>query len=46
LQQVGIALRANLREVLEHLTGAAVASAKLFEEVLAPTREEDAWHAR
>ncbi|HTR89708.1 MAG TPA: Rrf2 family transcriptional regulator, partial [Solirubrobacteraceae bacterium] len=43
LQQVWIALRANLRKVLEHVTLAQVARGELPEEVLELTREEEAW---
>jgi Rrf2 family protein len=46
LQQVWIALRANLRKVLEHVTIADVASGKLPKEVLTLTREEEAWQTR
>jgi Rrf2 family protein len=46
LQQVWIALRANLRKVLEHVTVADVAAGKLPKEVLSLTREEEAWHTR
>jgi len=46
LQQVWIALRANLRKVLEHVTVDQVAAGKLPSEVLALTREEEAWHTR
>jgi Rrf2 family protein len=46
LQQVWVALRANLRKVLEHVTVADVASGKLPSEVLALTREEEAWQTR
>jgi Rrf2 family protein len=46
LQQVWIALRANLRKVLEHVTVADVASGALPKEVLALTREEEAWTTR
>jgi Rrf2 family protein len=46
LQQVWIALRANLRKVLEHVTVADVAAGKLPKEVLALTREEEAWVTR
>jgi Rrf2 family protein len=46
LQQVWIALRANLRKVLEHVTVADVASGKLPKQVLALTREEEAWTTR
>jgi Rrf2 family protein len=46
LQQVWIALRANLRKVLEHVTLADVASGKLPKDVIAASREEDAWQTR
>jgi Rrf2 family protein len=46
LQQVWIALRANLRAVLEHVTVTDVAAGKLPKAVLALTREEEAWHTR
>ena len=46
LQQVWIALRANLRKVLEHVTVADVAAGKLPKEILALTRQEEAWHTR
>jgi Rrf2 family protein len=46
LQNVWIALRANLRKVLEHVTVADVAAGKLPKEVLALTREEEAWQTR
>ncbi len=46
LQQVWVALRANLRKVLENVTVADVAAGKLPKEVLALTREEQAWHTR
>jgi Rrf2 family protein len=46
LQQVWIALRANLRKVLEHVTIADVAAGKLPKEVLALTRAEQAWETR
>lgn len=46
LQQVWIALRANLRKVLERVTVADVAAGKLPRDVLALTREEDAWQTR
>jgi len=46
LQQVWIALRANLRKVLEHVTVDQVAAGQLPREVLALTREEEAWHTR
>ncbi len=43
LQKVWIALRANLRKVLEEVTVADVAGGKLPKEVLSLTRAEDAW---
>jgi len=46
LQQVWIALRANLRKVLERVTVADVATGKLPRDVLALTREEEAWQTR
>ena len=46
LQQVWIALRANLRKVLEQVTVEQVAAGKLPREVVALTREEQAWHTR
>jgi len=46
LQQVWVALRANLRKVLENVTVADVAAGKLPSDVLALTREEQAWHTR
>lgn len=46
LQQVWIALRANLRKVLEHVTVADVAAGKLPKQVLTLTREEEAWTTR
>ncbi len=46
LQQVWVALRANLRKVLERVTVADVASGKLPKEVIALTRAEDAWQTR
>jgi Rrf2 family protein len=42
LQQVWIALRANLRKVLEHVTIADVAAGKLPKDVLALTRKDKA----
>ena len=41
-----VALRANLRKVLEHVTVADVAAGKLPKEVIALTREEEAWQTR
>jgi DNA-binding IscR family transcriptional regulator len=46
LQRVWIALRANLRAVLEQVTVADVAADDLPEAVVALTRPEDAWQAR
>src|SRR5947209_19177926 len=46
LQQVWIALRANLRKVLEETTVEQVAHGRLPEEVLALTRQEEAWQTR
>jgi Rrf2 family protein len=46
LQQVWIALRANLRKVLEHVTVADVAAGRLPKDVLALTRQDEAWHTR
>jgi len=46
LQQVWIALRANLRKVLEHVTVADVAAGKLPASVVKLTREEEAWTTR
>jgi Rrf2 family protein len=46
LQQVWIALRANLRKVLEQVTVEQVAAGKLPAEIVALTREEQAWQTR
>ncbi len=46
LKPVWIALRANLRKVLESVTVADVAAGKLPKDVLALTRDEDTWQAR
>jgi Rrf2 family protein len=46
LRQVWVALRANLRKVLEHVTLADVAAGKLPKEILELTKEEEAWHTR
>jgi Rrf2 family protein len=46
LQQVWVALRANLRKVLERVTVADVASGKLPKDVIALTKAEDAWQTR
>lgn len=46
LQQVWIALRSNLRKVLENVTVADVAEGRLPKEILALTRAEEAWQTR
>jgi Rrf2 family protein len=46
LQQVWIAVRANLRKVLEHVTVEQVAGGKLPQHVVALTRQEEAWQTR
>ena len=46
LQQVWIALRANLRKVLEHVTVADVAAGRLPADVVALTGAEEAWQTR
>src|ERR1700690_2963451 len=46
LQQVWVALRANLRKVLEHVTVADVASGKLPKDIVALTKQEEAWETR
>jgi Rrf2 family protein len=46
LQQVWIAVRANLRKVLEHVSVADVAAGKLPKDVLALTRSEEAGEPR
>ena len=46
LQKVWVALRANLRKVLEEVTVADVAGGKLPKDVIALTRAEEAWQAR
>lgn len=46
LKQVWVAVRANLRKVLEHVTVAQIAAGELPEDVLALTREEEAWMTR
>jgi Rrf2 family protein len=46
LKQVWVALRTNLRKVLEHVTVADVAAGKLPKEVIALTRDEEAWQTR
>jgi Rrf2 family protein len=46
LQQVWLALRANLRKVLEHVTLEDVASGKLPKDIVALTKQEEAWETR
>jgi Rrf2 family protein len=46
LQQVWVALRANLRKVLENVTVADVAAGRLPKDVVALTRQDEAWHTR
>jgi DNA-binding IscR family transcriptional regulator len=46
LQQVWIALRSNLRKVLENVTVADVSAGKLPKDVLALTKTEEAWETR
>jgi Rrf2 family protein len=46
LAQVWIALRANLRKVLEHVTVADVAAGRLPKSVVTLTRQEEAWQTR
>jgi Rrf2 family protein len=46
LQSVWIALRTNLRKVLESVSVADVAAGKLPKDVMALTREEEAWQTR
>ncbi len=46
LQQVWVALRTNLRAVLEQVTVADVAAGDLPRDVMALTRDEEAWHTR
>jgi Rrf2 family protein len=46
LQNVWIALRTNLRKVLESVSVADVAAGKLPKDVVALTREDEAWHTR
>ena len=46
LQQVWLAVRANLRKVLEHVTVAQVASGQLPPEITALTNQEEAWITR
>ncbi len=46
LQKVWIALRANLRKVLDEVTVADVAEGKLPKDIMALTRAEEAWQPR
>lgn len=46
LQQVWIALRANLRAVLERVSVADVASGKLPDDIVTLASDEDAWQTR
>jgi Rrf2 family protein len=46
LQQVWIALRANLRKVLEHVTVADIAAGRLPKEIITLSKEEEAWTTR
>jgi Rrf2 family protein len=46
LQQVWIALRANLRAVLERVSVADVAAGKLPEDIVTLASDEDAWQTR
>ena len=46
LQQVWIALRSNLRKVLENVSVADVAAGKLPKEVIALTKGDEAWETR
>ena len=46
LQQVWIALRTNLRKVLENVSVADVAKGKLPKDVIALTKGEEAWETR
>lgn len=46
LQKVWVALRASIREVLEHVTIEDVTEGRLPEHVLGRTREPDAWVSR
>ena len=46
LQQVWVAVRANLRAVLEEVTVADVAGGKLPKAVIALTKAEEAWQTR
>jgi Rrf2 family protein len=46
LREVWVAVRANLRNVLDNVTVADVAAGRLPEEVLALTHSEEAWEPR
>lgn len=46
LQQVWVAVRANLRAILEQVTVADVAAGDLPKEVIALTKAEEAWQTR
>ncbi len=46
LRDVWVALRSSLRDVLEHVTLADVAAGELPRDVLARTRDPEAWHRR
>lgn len=46
LQPVWLALRANLRKVLEHVTVADIAAGRVPREILALGRQEEAWKTR
>ena len=46
LRDVWVAVRANLRNVLEHVSVADVAAGTLPDDVVELTRSEEAWEAR
>ena len=46
LRDVWVAVRANLRAVLEHVTLADLAAGQLPRQILVLTEDEDAWHTR
>jgi Rrf2 family protein len=46
LRDVWVAVRANLRAVLEHVTLADLAAGRLPSEIRVLTADDDAWHAR
>jgi Rrf2 family protein len=46
LREVWLALRANLRKVLEHVTIADVATGKVPKRIMALSRQEEAWVTR